>query len=61
MFTRNVPLLKADLTLVDGIVLSHGHWDHAGAIVKALDLIRSDGTGRRIPVHMHPGMFAGAP
>lgn len=57
VFRRNVTLLKADLTTVDAIVLSHGHWDHAGAMPAALDMIRGDGRGAPIPVHMHPGMF----
>jgi 7,8-dihydropterin-6-yl-methyl-4-(beta-D-ribofuranosyl)aminobenzene 5'-phosphate synthase len=38
-------------------MLSHGHWDHAGAMPLALDLIKADGNDRRIPVYMHPGMF----
>ena len=24
---------------VDAVMLSHGHWDHAGGLTKALDLI----------------------
>ena len=24
---------------VDGIVLSHGHWDHGGAMLRALEMI----------------------
>ena len=57
VFTRNVRLLKADLTRVDAMLLSHGHWDHGGAMLTALDLIRAGQSSRRIPVHMHAGMF----
>src|SRR5690349_21859963 len=39
-FEQNVSRLGAELGSVEAIVLSHGHWDHAGAAVRALDLIR---------------------
>ena len=58
VFRRNVTLLKTDLGVVDAMVLSHGHWDHAGAMPLALDMIRAGTPERQIPVHMHPGMFA---
>jgi len=58
VFVRNVDRLKLDLGTVDGIVLSHGHWDHGGALLKALDLIGAANGGRRVPCYMHPGMFA---
>src|SRR5262245_49331134 len=32
-FERNVTRLGADLGMVESIVLSHGHWDHAGAML----------------------------
>ena len=54
---RNVALLKIDLGTVDVMVLAHGHWDHARAMVAALDLIRAADPKRRAAVHMHPGMF----
>ena len=57
VFRRNVALLKIDLGTVDAMVLSHGHWDHAGAMLAALDLITAGDPKRRVPVHMHPGMF----
>lgn len=56
VFTRNVRVLKIDLGQVDAVMLSHGHWDHSGAFPAALDLAGA-GSERRIPLHMHPGMF----
>jgi 7,8-dihydropterin-6-yl-methyl-4-(beta-D-ribofuranosyl)aminobenzene 5'-phosphate synthase len=56
-FERNVIRLGADLGAVEGMVLSHGHWDHAGAMLRALDLISQRGGGRDVPTYMHPGMF----
>lgn len=57
VFTRNVDRLRVDLGSIEGIVLSHGHWDHGGALLKALAMIRGANGGRRVPVYMHPGMF----
>jgi 7,8-dihydropterin-6-yl-methyl-4-(beta-D-ribofuranosyl)aminobenzene 5'-phosphate synthase len=56
-FERNVTRLGADLGSVEGIVLSHGHWDHAGAMLLALGMIRSRNGGRAVPYYAHPGMF----
>jgi 7,8-dihydropterin-6-yl-methyl-4-(beta-D-ribofuranosyl)aminobenzene 5'-phosphate synthase len=39
-FERNASRLGADLGEVESIVLSYGHWDHAGAVLLALDSIR---------------------
>ncbi len=56
-FERNVTRLGADLGKVESIVLSHGHWDHAGAMVLALGMIRGRNGGRKVPYYAHPGMF----
>ena len=56
-FERNVTRLGADLGKVESIVLSHGHWDHAGGMLLALGMIRSRNGGRTIPYYAHPGMF----
>lgn len=56
-FERNSTRLGVDLGVVESIVLSHGHWDHCGGMLKALDLIRSRNGGRAIPYFAHPGMF----
>lgn len=56
-FERNVTRLGADLGLVESIVLSHGHWDHAGAMLLALSMMHNRNGGRKIPYYAHPGMF----
>ena len=56
-FQRNVARLAVDLGIVESIVLSHGHWDHAGAMLVALGMIRSRNGGAKVPFYAHPGMF----
>lgn len=56
-FERNVSRLSIDLSLVDSMVLSHGHWDHAGAILLALSMIHSRKRTSSIPFYGHPDMF----
>lgn len=57
VFQRNVQMLGLDMGIVESIVLSHGHWDHSGGMLKALGLIRSRNGGAAIPYYAHPGMF----
>jgi len=56
-FERNTTRLGADLGKIESIVLSHGHWDHSGAMFLALDAIRARNGGREVPYYAHPGMF----
>ena len=56
-FERNVTRLGVDLGAVESIVLSHGHWDHAGAMLLALGMIRGRNGAREVPFYAHPGMF----
>ena len=56
-FERNVTRLGVDLGVVESIVLSHGHWDHSGAMLLALGMIRGRGGSRKVPFYAHPGMF----
>ncbi len=56
-FERNTRQLGIDLTGVEALVLSHGHWDHAGGMLRAIDMIRSDGRNRDLPYYAHPDMF----
>jgi 7,8-dihydropterin-6-yl-methyl-4-(beta-D-ribofuranosyl)aminobenzene 5'-phosphate synthase len=56
-FERNVTRLAADLAPVEAIMLSHGHWDHAGAMLLALNMIRGRNGGREVVFDAHPDMF----
>src|SRR5262249_6591219 len=54
---QNVSRLGVDLGPVEAVVLSHGHWDHGGGMLRALQLIRDRNGGREIPCYSHPDMF----
>ena len=54
---RNAARLGFDFGAIDCAVISHGHFDHAGGMVKALELITSANGGTKVPVHVNPGMF----
>jgi len=56
-FKRNVSKLNANLSAVESVVLSHGHWDHAGGFLTAIDLIKAENNGKDIVFHLNPGMF----
>jgi 7,8-dihydropterin-6-yl-methyl-4-(beta-D-ribofuranosyl)aminobenzene 5'-phosphate synthase len=56
-FEQNVSRLGVDLGSVEAIVLSHGHWDHGGAMLRALQLIRDRNGGREVAYYCHPDMF----
>src|SRR5271166_1215648 len=58
IFDRNVIRLGVDMGGVDAMMLSHGHWDHAGAMPRALQMMTLANGGRRVPTYMHPIMFA---
>lgn len=57
VFERNVERLGFDVSTIEGIVLSHGHWDHCGAVLRALQMIRQRNGGRDVPTYMHPDMY----
>lgn len=56
-FERNASRLGIDLGSTQAIVLSHGHWDHAGALLLALQMIRTKRRDAPIPFYGHPDMF----
>src|SRR5262249_38645322 len=56
-FEQNVSRLGVDLGAVGAIVLSHGHWDHGGGMVRAVELIRDRNGAREVPYYAHPDMF----
>lgn len=55
--SRNGALLKAPFGEAGAVVLSHGHWDHAGGLVEAIRLVSEQGGGHRFECHVNPGMF----
>lgn len=55
IFIRNSKNLGVELHDVEEIAISHGHWDHMGALISALDEVTSG--GRKVPCHVNPGMF----
>jgi len=57
VFEQNVSRLGLDLGPVEAMVLSHGHWDHAGAMLRALQLVLDRNGGKKVPCFMHPDMF----
>lgn len=54
---RNAPRLGVDFSTIEAIILSHGHWDHAGGLPAAIRSIVSARGGDAVPVFVHPGMF----
>lgn len=54
-FLRNCRNLALDLGSVEAIAVTHGHWDHMGALQAAVGEIL--GRGGSVAVHVNPGMF----
>jgi 7,8-dihydropterin-6-yl-methyl-4-(beta-D-ribofuranosyl)aminobenzene 5'-phosphate synthase len=57
LLLRNCRNLGVSLADVEAIAISHGHWDHMGALLDALDHITSHNRGRQVACHVNPGMF----
>jgi 7,8-dihydropterin-6-yl-methyl-4-(beta-D-ribofuranosyl)aminobenzene 5'-phosphate synthase len=51
---RNGQRLGVDFGAIEGVSLSHGHWDHAGGLPRALELIRAHNRGHKVPFYVHP-------
>jgi len=49
--TSNAKLLEKDLSSLQKIFLSHGHYDHTGGLSDVLDAVHS------VPVYAHPAIF----
>jgi 7,8-dihydropterin-6-yl-methyl-4-(beta-D-ribofuranosyl)aminobenzene 5'-phosphate synthase len=48
---HNARQLRAELSQVDGVVFSHGHYDHTGGILEVLE------AGARPRIYAHPAAF----
>jgi 7,8-dihydropterin-6-yl-methyl-4-(beta-D-ribofuranosyl)aminobenzene 5'-phosphate synthase len=51
---RNGTRLGVDFAAIEAMVLSHGHWDHAGGLPKAIEMTRAANGGRDVPLYLHP-------
>ncbi len=56
-FMRNCRNLGIDLGAVEEIAVTHGHWDHMGALPAAIDAIAARRGRNSVAVHVNPGMF----
>jgi 7,8-dihydropterin-6-yl-methyl-4-(beta-D-ribofuranosyl)aminobenzene 5'-phosphate synthase len=54
---RNGLRLGIAFGAIGAVMLSHGHWDHAGGLPRALGLIVQANGGHAVPLYLHPGMF----
>lgn len=55
IYLRNCANLGIPLGEVEAIAVTHGHWDHMGALPEVIDAIV--GQGGTATVHVNPGMF----
>ena len=56
-FIRNCRNMAIDLGEVEEIAVTHGHWDHMGALPAALDAIATRRGRSSVTVNVNPGMF----
>lgn len=46
---NNLNIISKDITNLDGIILSHGHYDHTGGLIEVFKLL-----DKKIPIFLHP-------
>jgi 7,8-dihydropterin-6-yl-methyl-4-(beta-D-ribofuranosyl)aminobenzene 5'-phosphate synthase len=56
-FLRNTEILGVDFKSIEAVVLSHGHWDHAGGLLAAVESIAQRRGSNSFTCYVHPGMF----
>jgi 7,8-dihydropterin-6-yl-methyl-4-(beta-D-ribofuranosyl)aminobenzene 5'-phosphate synthase len=56
-FERNADILGVDFSSIEAVVLSHGHWDHAGGLLAAVEAIAKARGDKKFTCYVHPGMF----
>ena len=54
-FERNATRLGAPFADIEAVVLSHGHWDHAGGLLQAIGMIRGERSA--VECHVNDAMF----
>jgi 7,8-dihydropterin-6-yl-methyl-4-(beta-D-ribofuranosyl)aminobenzene 5'-phosphate synthase len=57
LYLRNCRNLGVSLADAEAIAVSHGHWDHTGAMLEVLDHMARVNGGKEVPCHVNPGMF----
>lgn len=57
-FVRNSRILGVEFDSIHDVVLSHGHWDHAGGLTSAIEQIAAAQGAGHVKCHVHPGMFS---
>lgn len=57
MLLGNARNLGVSLREVEAVAISHGHWDHMGGLLPALDEIVDGNGARKVACHVNPGMF----
>jgi 7,8-dihydropterin-6-yl-methyl-4-(beta-D-ribofuranosyl)aminobenzene 5'-phosphate synthase len=56
-FQRNAEILGVVFSSIEAVVLSHGHWDHAGGLLAAVESIARSRGSKGFACYVHPGMF----
>jgi 7,8-dihydropterin-6-yl-methyl-4-(beta-D-ribofuranosyl)aminobenzene 5'-phosphate synthase len=54
---QNASILGVAWGEVEAVVLSHGHWDHGGGLLTALESIAGHRSPGKLDCFVHPGMF----
>lgn len=54
---QNLARLHINPSNIDDVVLSHGHWDHAGGFLQLLELLQKANSKHHTAFHVNPDMF----
>lgn len=57
VFLKNAGNMKLDMECLDGIILSHGHYDHCGGMTEWIGKQNSNGKRLKIPVYVNERAF----
>ena len=54
---RNGDRLGVPFGEIEAVALSHGHWDHAGGLLEAVQRVSAARAGKSVPVHLNEGQL----